>query len=110
MTAYYYTALVVMTVIGSAASLFLKKASTAENLLETIKNINFYIGGFLYLTSALLNIWVLRYLEYSVVLPLTALTYVWTMLFSHLILKEQITVGKICGVVFILIGGICISV
>ena len=56
-----------MTVLGSVASLFLKKASGTDGILAMIKNVNLYIGGFLYLASAILNIWLLRYLEYSVV-------------------------------------------
>lgn len=53
---------------GSVASLFLKKASGTEGLLALIKNPYLYIGGDLYLFSAVLNIWILRVLEYSVVL------------------------------------------
>lgn len=106
----YYIVLFIMTALGSVASLFLKKASGAKNILETIKNVNLYIGGSLYLMSAVLNIWLLRYLDYSVVLPLTSLTYIWTMCLSYLILKEQITLKKVGGVALILIGGICVSI
>ena len=70
----YFICLLIMTVLGSVASLFLKKASGTDGILAMIKNVNLYIGGFLYLASAILNIWLLRYLEYSVVLPLTSLT------------------------------------
>lgn len=47
--------------------------------------------GFLYFVSATLNIWILQYFEYSVVLPLTSLICVWTMILSYIILKEKIT-------------------
>ena len=106
----YFVALIIMTILGSVASLFLKKASSTGGLLSMIKNVNLYFGGFLYLVSAVLNIWLLRYLDYSVVLPLTSLTYIWTMVLSYLILKEKITIKKICGVVLILIGSICVSI
>lgn len=105
----YYICLVAMTVIGSAASLFLKRASGAESLLATLKNANLYLGGFLYLASAVLNIYVLRALDYSVVLPLTSLTYVWTMLLSYFFLGESITKRKIFGMALILVGAVCIS-
>ena len=65
--------------------------------------------GVLYVASAVLNIWVLRYLEYSVVLPLTSLTYIWTMLLSYLILKEKISVKMIMGIGFIIIGSVLVS-
>lgn len=101
--------LVAMTLLGAAASLFLKKASGTDGLSGLLKNANLYIGGFLYLTSAALNIWILRHLDYSVVLPLTSFTYIWTMLLSYLFLKEKITGKKIGGVIAILFGAIFVS-
>lgn len=106
----YYIVLLIMTMFGSVASLFLKKASASEGLIDMIKNINLYIGGFLYVSSAILNIWLLKVLDYSVILPLTSLTYIWTMILSYLILKETITVKKIIGVCLILTGAIIISI
>lgn len=106
----YFVLLLFMTMIGAAASLFLKRASNSDGLFTMIKNLNLYIGGFLYLTSAVLNIWILQYLDYSVVLPLTSLTYIWTMILSYLILKEKITKKKIRGVILILAGAVCISI
>ena len=105
----YYVVLLVMTMFGSVASLFLKKASCSNSLIDMLKNINLYIGGFLYVSSAVLNIWLLKILDYSVILPLTSLTYIWTMILSYFILKEKITVKKIAGVCLILVGAIIIS-
>lgn len=106
----YYIVLLIMTMFGSVASLFLKKASGLNSLIDMLKNINLYIGGFLYVSSAVLNIWLLKILDYSVILPLTSLTYIWTMFLSYFILKEKITVKKIAGVCLILIGAIIISI
>ena len=106
----YYIVLLIMTMFGSVASLFLKKASGSNDLIDMLKNINLYIGGFLYVSSAILNIWLLKVLDYSVILPLTSLTYIWTMILSYLILKETITVKKIIGVCLILTGAIIISI
>ena len=105
----YYIVLLIMTMFGSVASLFLKKASGSNDLIVMLKNINLYIGGFLYVSSAVLNIWLLKILDYSVILPLTSLTYIWTMILSYFILKEKITVKKIAGVCLILVGAIIIS-
>ena len=105
-----YVCLLVMTLMGSVASLFLKRASGADGIKAVIINPNLYVGGFLYLASAMLNIWLLRHLDYSVVLPLTSLTYVWTMFLSYMILKEKITGKKIAGVFLILIGAIFVSI
>lgn len=106
----YFVSLIFMTLLGSVASLFLKRASGSDGIIGLIKNANLYVGGFLYLASAVLNIWILRFLDYSVVLPLTSLTYIWTMILSYLILKEKITKKKMAGVVLILIGAICVSI
>lgn len=108
--AIYYLGLLIMTMIGAVASLFLKKASGSSGFVEMLKNVNLYIGGFLYITSAVLNIWLLKILDYSVILPLTSLTYIWTMVLSYFILKEKITLKKMVGVCLILIGAIIISV
>ena len=105
-----YTCLLFMTLMGSVASLFLKRASSSQNIKAMLFNINLYVGGLLYLISAVLNIWLLRLMDYSVVLPLTSLTYIWTMILSYLILKERISRKKIIGVVLILIGAVLVSV
>ena len=102
--------IVIMTMIGSLASLFLKKASSSIGIFQMMKNINLYIGAGLYLVASCLNILLLRYLDYSVVLPLTSLTYVWTLIISAWVLKEKISIKSICGVGMIFIGAIFIAV
>lgn len=105
-----YIVLIIMTLIGSFASYFLKKASGTSNFIMMLRNINLYLGGFLYLFSAILNIYVLRYLDYSVVLPLTSITYIWTMFLSYKLLNEKISKNKLIGVFMIFIGAILISI
>ncbi len=104
-----YLCLIVMTLMGSVASLFLKKAASSENFRETLMNPNLYVGAIIYILSAFLNIWILRRMDYSSVLPLTSLTYVWTMVLSFLVLKEKITVKKGAGVSFIVLGAVLVS-
>ncbi len=105
----YYSILILMTLIGSVASLFLKKASGNGDVFALLKNKNLYFGGILYVLSAVLNIYVLNYLDYSVVLPLTSFTYVWTMIISKFMLDEKITKKKGIGVVLILVGAAFIA-
>ena len=106
---FYIAVLVVMTFLGATASLFLKKASGSEGVLALMQNVNFYLGGMLYLLAAVLNIYILKFLEYSVVLPLTSLTYIWTMALSYFVLKEKITGRKMLGVALILAGAVVVS-
>ena len=48
-------------------------------------------------------------IDYSVVLPLTSITYIWTMLVSFLFLKEHISVKQIIGVSMIVVGAVLIT-
>ena len=105
----YAVCLLLMTVLGAVASLFLKRASESAGFPAVLKSGKLYIGGFLYLGSAVLNVLLLHHLDYSVVLPLTALTYIWTMLLSRFVLKERVTSRKISGIALILIGVVCVS-
>ena len=95
-----------MTMLGAFAGLYLKKASSGHNITAIIMNHNLYLGGLLYFVSMLLNIYLLQFMEYSVVLPLTSITYVWTMFVSYLFLKEKITPKKITGVCCIITGAV----
>jgi drug/metabolite transporter (DMT)-like permease len=98
-----------MTMMGSVASLLLKKASQRKKLAHLLKESYLYFGAFLYLSSALINIYLLRIFPYSIVLPLTAITYIWTLLVSFWFLNEKITFRKVFGVVCIIIGSITIT-
>ena len=100
----YYFVLLIMTALGAFASFFLKKASSKTNLIDIIKTPFLYIGGGMYLLAAVLNIWLLYYLPYSTVLPMTSITYIWTMLISYYFLKEKIGIKKILGVLLIIFG------
>lgn len=105
----YFGLLLIMTLFGSVASLFLKKAAGSDGIVATIKNVNLYAGAVLYFCSALLNIVVLQRLDYSVVLPMTSITYIWTMIFSSLFLKEKIAFRQVIGVMLIAIGAVLLS-
>jgi drug/metabolite transporter (DMT)-like permease len=98
-----------MTVLGSVAALFLKRASGCKTMKEMMRNIDLYVGYGLYVLAAVLNIYVLRFLEYSLVLPFASLTYVWTLFLSRWVLKEKLTPRKVLGVFGILAGTIIIT-
>ena len=104
-----YFFLLLMTMLGAVASLLLKRASGAECVWMLVTNVNLYIGGGLYVIATLLNIFVLRYLDYTVVLPLTSFTYVWTMVVSYLALHEKITKKKMLGVCLIVVGAVFVA-
>lgn len=105
-----------MTIMGSVASLFLKQASGSlegENMaaiaLNMLKTPSLYMGGVLYLTASAINIYVLRVMDYSSVLPLSAFTYVWTMFLARIRFGEKLTVRKMIGVLLVVIGAVLVS-
>ena len=102
--------ILLMTILGAIAGLFLKRASGTAGLLSILRNPNLYVGGILYLIAALVNVYVLRFLEYSIVLPLTSITYIWTMVVSYIFLQEKITKRKIVGVSLIIAGAIILVI
>ena len=98
-------ALLAMTLFGSLGALFFKRAAQdSRGLTVLLASPQLYLGGCFYGLGALLNIALLRAWEYSIVYPLTALTYVWTIVLSRLVLGERLTVQKAAGVALILCG------
>ena len=80
------------------------------NLKECICSRYLYLGGSLYIICALLNIWVLKYLDYSKMLPLTSITYIWTLNFSFCdIQRKKISIKKLVGIIAISIGAYLVA-
>ncbi|MFC0525290.1 EamA family transporter [Pontibacillus salicampi] len=104
MTIKWVFVVMLFTLLGSIGGFFFKRASA--NGLEISKYFmtQLFIGGAFYGTGAILNIITLRYLPYTVVFPLTSITYVWTFLLSYFFLKEVISLRKIIGVGLIIAG------
>lgn len=105
-----YFLVVMMTLMGALGSLFLKKSTGCEKLTYIVKSPNLYLGGVFYGTGAVMNIYVLKFLRYTVVMPMTAMTYVWTMFLSYFVLKEKMTKRKLAGICLILAGAICVAI
>lgn len=102
--------ILVMTLTAAFASFFLKKSTTGGTVIGIIKNKYLYLGGILYVAAALLNIILLKKMAYSVLVPLGSICYIWTMFIAGFLLKEKIGIGKIIGVLLILLGVVCIAV
>ena len=104
--------ILIMTLSGSMGAFFLKKGMNKIQIITLIgllKIPELYVGGALYVVGAVSNIFLLRIMPYTVVYPITSLTYVWTMVISALFLKERITVNKVVAVGFIVSGICCIT-
>ncbi len=95
----------IMTLLGSLGALFLKLGSVKiTNVKAFVTAPQIWIGGCFYLAGALLNIYLLRGYSYSVVYPLTSLTYVWSLILSALLLHEKVTMQKLVGIAAVCFG------
>ena len=97
---------VLMTCLGSLGAICFKKTSISGsfNIRELAKNKWLYIGAVLYVVGAVFNIIVLRFLPYSVVLPFSSITYVWTIFFSNRFFHEKVNKFKILAICCIAVG------
>lgn len=99
-----------MTLLGALGGFFIKKSSNQNNsLIDAFSKLDIWVGFFLYGLSAVINIYILKYLPYSIVLPMTSITYIWTIIISYKFLNERITKMKVVGIALIIIGMLIIS-
>ncbi len=74
------------------------KISGAENLIYLL------IGFALYGTGALIMIYAYRFGELSVLQPILSMNYVLTIIIAGTVLKEEITITKIIGILVVTTG------
>ncbi len=99
-----------MTLFGACGAFFFKKASeNANGILSLLRILWFYLGGIFYAAGALLNIVLLQHVDYSVLYPATAITYIWTLCISRVVLNEPVTRKKLLGVLCICTGVLLLS-
>lgn len=105
-----YIILLLMTLLGALGGFYLKiSTGKVTNFSGLIKCKEFYMGGIFYCVGALLNIYLLKFIPYSIVMPLNALTYIWAFILGVAVLKEKINKEKVISVIFIIIGVIFLS-
>ena len=92
--------------IGSIGQLEFKRG--ADNLQFDIRllltNYHLIIGIAVYAVSTVLYVYALNKGQLSILYPIIATSYIWTLLFSRIFLKEQISLTGWAGVFFILFG------
>jgi drug/metabolite transporter (DMT)-like permease len=101
-----------MTIAGSIGAYSFKKVTMVFRrpfVVNLLKSKRLYFGSFLYVAASVFNVILLRTLDYSVVYPLTALTYVWTIIIAWLLLKEPLNRFKIIAIILIGTGIILIT-
>lgn len=85
-----------MTISGALGGVCFKKS--------TKKKIYLFLGFSFYGLGALINIFLLKELPYTIVFLSNAFTYVWTLVFAFFIFKEKIGKLKMIGVALIASG------
>ena len=92
--------------IGSFGALFLKggAAKAKGGIRNWLLNGRLIVGVALFVLSSLAYVVGLRKGELSVLYPMVSLSYIWTMLWSCLFLKERLTRNKVWGLALIVLG------
>jgi drug/metabolite transporter (DMT)-like permease len=92
--------------IGSIGQLEFKRG--ANNLQFDIKllltNYHLIIAVAVYAVSTILYVYALNKEQLSILYPLIATSYIWTLIFSRIFLKESVGLTSWAGVFFILLG------
>ncbi|BAH06396.1 SMR family transporter [Clostridium kluyveri] len=79
------------------------------SIFNILKNMPVMLGIISYGLSFLIWIKVLSKVELSYAYPMVSLGYVITMMFSYFVFKENISLIRILGVVFIILGVVLVS-
>ena len=106
-----YILLILFTIFGALGSFFFKiSVNKSYNTIQLLFNYNLYIGATFYIISAIINIVVLLALPYTIVLPCSSITYIWSLYLSKTFLNENVGLLKLIGVAFISLGTIVIAI
>jgi drug/metabolite transporter (DMT)-like permease len=100
--------LIVGFILYGIGAYYVIKAANLNNFKDIFMNNSIYIGAGLYIIIALLNVYFLRFVDYSLVLPLSSITYIWIMLIANKFFNEKIIKNKLRGFLLICIGVSCI--
>ena len=94
-----------MTFASSLGAFFFKKSTDrAAGLFSLLRIPAFYLGGCFYVLGALLNVLLLRFMEYTVLYPMASIGYIWSLLLANRFLGERITKKKLFGIGLICLG------
>ncbi len=102
----YYFLMIGMSLFNAGGAVLLKKSTGGKKFIHLLKSPYLYLGTVFYMVGGTLNILAMRYLDYSVVLPMTSLTFIWTTVMSAMFLDEKITKRKLAGLFIIIIGAV----
>ncbi len=98
-------------IIGSFGAVFLKLgAARLGKSVWTFVNSRLILGVSLYLGSTVIYLSALKGGQLSVLYPMVALGYIWTLLWSYLFFKEAMNAYKFAGLGLIVVGVILVGI
>lgn len=103
--------MVLASVIAAVATFLLKRGAAETRLSLHQFHISLQVIGaaFLYLLSSVFSLLALLGAQLSVLVPVTALEYVWVLLLAKGFLRERIGAPKVLGVACIMLGVILVG-
>jgi drug/metabolite transporter (DMT)-like permease len=103
--------IIIGTFFTSIGQILLKKSSTTivRSIKVNLTNYILLLGVGVYFISMLFNIYALKGAELTVLVPITSLSYVWTILLSLFIFKESMNKYKWVGLFVVLFGIVIIT-
>ena len=110
----FYMLIIINTLLGAIGGLLIKLSSSKErssnSFIEWIFSKEFILGTLFYVIAIIMNIVLLKYIQYIVFIACLSLTYVWTLFLSNIFLKEKITLKKLLAISLIILGTIVVSI
>lgn len=98
------------TVLMSIAQIFYKFGANKIGEIPFYFNYFIVIGLIIYILSATLLLFSLKYGELSVIYPLVGASYIWVAIFSAYFFNETFNTLKIIGIIVIIIGVIFVGI
>ncbi|MCM1988545.1 EamA family transporter [Oceanirhabdus seepicola] len=110
----FYMLIIINTLLGAIGGLLIKisssKESSRNSFIKWIFSKEFIVGTLFYVLAIIMNIILLKYIQYIVFIACLSLTYVWTLFLSNIFLKERITQKKLLAISLIILGTIVVSI
>lgn len=92
------------SVVGSFGAVFLKLGAVRLTGIMSLLNWRLALGVGLYLGSSVIYALGIRHGQLSVLFPMVAVGYIWTLLWARLFFHERFTRTKLMGLSLVLVG------
>jgi undecaprenyl phosphate-alpha-L-ara4N flippase subunit ArnE len=97
------------SVVGSFGAVFLKLGAVRLTGIMSLLNWRLALGVALYLASSVFYAFGIRHGQLSVLFPMVAVGYIWTLLWARLFFRERFTRTKLLGLGLVLAGVVLVG-